>query len=92
MPTNGQQRELWSLARKNRPIEPKLLKQAVNWRALRLPFRSQASVQFTWWALEQGVLEAMASFSHFKKDPELSSDGVTRFWSAMEEYLKETKS
>jgi hypothetical protein len=87
MPTESEQKELLYLARKNKPIHETLLKQAVSWRALKLPFRSQASVQFTWWALEQGLLEAMANFTRFKKDPELGSNGVALLWETLEEYL-----
>lgn len=88
MPTGSEQKELWNLARRNKPISEELYKLAPSWRAIRLPFHSQASVQFAWWALEQGLFEAMANFSRYKKDPELSSDGVRLFWQKTEEYLR----
>jgi hypothetical protein len=52
-------------------------------RALELPWGSENTANFIWWALKQGVLEKMMEHGSYK-DPvvhhELGSDGVKQFW------------
>jgi len=89
IPNAQETRALWSAASRGEAIDTSLLKKAVGWRGLLLPFHSAASSQFIAWCLQQKLFAAMVNFTEFEANPELSSNGVELFWKTIDEYLKE---
>lgn len=87
IPTKEVQEYLWRQAASDSAPDLLILEKAKSWRGLRLPIHSLAGARFIHWCLKHGIFASMERFSGYEDDPELSPDGVARFWRMVEEYL-----
>ncbi len=92
MPSKHTHEKLWQLSEAKQPIRnTELLKEAHNWRALRLPDNPKQAAAFIVWCQSQGLFTKMIHYKRKLETRETSPDGVEQLWITISQLLQ-TKS